>query len=98
MAIIDLTVVPLGKESMSEDVAKIQQVLEEHSDQVSYELTPMSTIIQGDMDDLFEIVKKLHNVPIDNGAQRVSTTIRIDDRRDKSESMQEKVQKVHDKK
>jgi uncharacterized protein YqgV (UPF0045/DUF77 family) len=36
----------------------------------------------------------MHEVPFVNGAMRVSTTIRIDDRRDKDASMEQKLSSV----
>ncbi|SFE30075.1 MTH1187 family thiamine-binding protein [Alteribacillus iranensis] len=100
MAIIDLTVVPIGTEStsMSEDVAEIQKVLDKHSEHIDYQLTSMSTIIEGELKDLFPIVQELHEIPFNRGAKRVSTNIRIDDRRDSDKGgMDEKVSSVKNK-
>jgi uncharacterized protein (TIGR00106 family) len=57
----------------------------------------MSTIIEGDIHDLFEIVEKLHEVPFQHGIKRVETNIRIDDRRDKKLTMEGKVASVTEK-
>ncbi|WP_240378117.1 MTH1187 family thiamine-binding protein [Bacillus piscicola] len=100
MAIMDLTVVPIGSEStsMSDDVAEIQKVLDQHGDKINYQLTSMSTIIEGDLRDLLAIVQNLHEIPFNRGAKRVSTNIRIDDRRDKTSGrMEEKVESVESK-
>jgi len=37
----------------------------------------------------------MHEQPFKEGVQRVSTTIRIDDRRDKKETMEYKVRRVN---
>ncbi|MFB4164766.1 MTH1187 family thiamine-binding protein [Alteribacillus sp. JSM 102045] len=100
MAIIDITVVPVGTEStsMSEDVAEIQKVLEMHSEKIDFQLTSMSTIVEGDLKDLFPIVQELHEIPFNRGAKRVTTNIRLDDRRDTGhESMKGKVNSVENK-
>nr|WP_245917960.1 MTH1187 family thiamine-binding protein [Alteribacillus bidgolensis] len=100
MAIIDLTIVPVGTEStsMSEDVAEVQKVLDRHSQKIDYHLTSMSTIIEGDLNDLFPIVQELHEIPFNRGAKRVATNIRLDDRRDGTqESMKGKVSSVENK-
>ncbi|WP_018923785.1 MTH1187 family thiamine-binding protein [Salsuginibacillus kocurii] len=98
MAIADVTIVPVGQESMSDEVARVHEVLDQYDDKVKYELTSMSTIIEGDLHDLFQIIEELHHVPFSNGANRVATNIRIDDRRDTVESIEGKKQAVRDKK
>ncbi|WP_202080607.1 MTH1187 family thiamine-binding protein [Caldalkalibacillus salinus] len=99
MAIVDVTIIPIGTQepSVSTYVADIQKVLEQYKDKVNVQLTPMSTLIEGELEDLFEVVQAIHEVPFENGVQRVATNIRIDDRRDKKRKMQDKVQAVQEK-
>lgn len=99
MAIVDVTIMPLGSEttSMSDVVARIQEVLEESSLPVNYELTSMSTIIEGEMEDLFKILQEIQEVPFAMGYQRVATNIRIDERRDQRSSMKGKIASVQEK-
>ena len=47
--------------------------------------------------DIFEITKKMHEVPFDNGALRVTTNLKIDDRRDKEARMDKKINSVQNK-
>lgn len=96
MAIAQVTIVPLGTGSTSvgEYVAAVYRVLEQSGDRVKYELTPMSTIIEGDLDELLAVVKRMHEVPFENGAMRVSTTLTIDDRRDRTGTMAQKMHSV----
>ena len=98
MAIAEVTVVPLGTKetSLSNYVADCHKVLKEQ-DKVDYELTPMGTILEGNINEIFDIVKKLHEVPFGEGAKRVSTNLKIDDRRDKKGSMKQKINSVNDK-
>ncbi|MBM7615070.1 MTH1187 family thiamine-binding protein [Alkaliphilus hydrothermalis] len=98
MAIVEVSVVPIGtgSTSVSEYVAACHRVLKEET-RINYQLTPMATILEGDLDLLLEVVRKLHEVPYGKGAERVYTTIRIDDRRDKDTSMERKVQAVESK-
>lgn len=95
MAIVEVVIVPLGTESpsVSKYVAECHKVLKQAED-VKYQLTPMSTIIEGNLDRILEIVRQMHEVPFQKGALRVGTTIRIDERRDKELTMQGKVQAV----
>lgn len=95
---MEITVVPLGTEStsVSKYVAACHKVLKEEKE-IQYQLTPMATVIEADLDRLFEIAKKLHNVPFQEGAMRVATTIKIDDRRDKETTIKGKIASVESK-
>jgi uncharacterized protein (TIGR00106 family) len=98
MAIVDVTVIPLGtaSPSVSEYVAEIQKVLKTYKDQgkIDFMLTPMSTIIEGELAVLFEVIQAIHEVPFSKGIHRVATNIRIDDRRDIQRRMADKVVSV----
>ncbi|MFP4698318.1 MAG: MTH1187 family thiamine-binding protein [Eubacteriales bacterium] len=98
MAIVEITVVPIGtgSTSVSEYVAKCQKVLEQETN-IHYQLTPMGTVIEGDIKVLFEVLQKIHEVPFVEGAQRVATTIKIDDRRDKEGTISQKINSVKEK-
>jgi uncharacterized protein (TIGR00106 family) len=98
MPIADITIIPIGTEtpSVSSYVAEIQKVLQRNEGKVKYQLTPMSTLIEGELSDLFDVIQQLHEVPFANGIQRVATNIRIDDRRDKKSTMEGKLQAVKD--
>ncbi len=57
MAIVDVVVIPVGTEgpSVSKYIAEIQTKLNEFKQQgkIDYQLTPMNTLIEGDLKDLF---------------------------------------------
>jgi uncharacterized protein (TIGR00106 family) len=93
--IAEVTVVPLGTAtaSLSAYVAEVEKVLK-YFPRIKSLLTPMSTILEGEMDDVLAAVKAMHEVPFQKGAMRVSTTLRIDDRRDKAISMKSKLDAV----
>lgn len=86
--VAELTVVPLGtgSASLSAWVAAVEKVLKEFP-RLKSMLTPMLTILEGDMDEVIEAIKAMHEAPFRMGAMRVSTTLRIDDRRDKPVTM-----------
>jgi uncharacterized protein (TIGR00106 family) len=92
MAIVEVSVVPLGTRtpSVSQYVARAVKVLEREKD-LKYEMTAMGTIIEGDLDRILTTVRKMHEVVFAEGATRVITTIKIDDRRDKPQGMKEKL-------
>lgn len=97
MAIAEVTVVPIGtgSTSLSAYVADMQRVLKEQQS-ITYTLTSMSTIIEGPLDDVFAAIRAIHEAPFQSGAQRVSTSIKIDDRRDKEGSSEQKLRSVQD--
>ncbi len=98
MAIVETSISPLGTgtTSLSRYVAGCHALLQNEK-RIKYQLTPMGTILEGDLDIILEIIRKMHEVPFQEGALRVSTLIKIDDRRDKKASMQQKVKTVEDK-
>jgi uncharacterized protein (TIGR00106 family) len=101
MAIVDVTVIPIGtaSPSVSEYVAEIQRVLETYKrdGKIDFMLTPMNTIIEGELSVLFEVIQAIHEVPFSKGIKRVATNIRIDDRRDKQRHMMDKLASVQEK-
>ena len=84
MAMVEVSIVPVGTggPSASEYVARALKVLEAEPD-LTYELTAMGTIIQGELDRLLNVVSRMHETAFDSRVKRVVTTIKIDDRRDK---------------
>lgn len=98
MAIVEATVVPLGtaSTSVSKYVADCHKILI-NENRIKYQLTPMGTILEGDLDIILDVVRKMHEVPFKNGVMRVNTSIKIDDRRDKEASMDQKLNSVREK-
>ena len=95
MAIIDLSVVPVGTPtpSVSQYVAGAVRLLQNEPG-IKYELTPMNTIIEGDLEHLLTLARRMHQSAFDAGVKRVVTTIRIDERRDKPLTMSGKIEAV----
>jgi uncharacterized protein (TIGR00106 family) len=97
--IADITITPIGTETAttSDYIAAAENVLKQYP-QLKTELYPMSTTVEGDLDTVLEAVRDMHEAPFKLGAQRLTTSIRIDDRRDgKAETMRERVQSVQNK-
>ncbi len=94
MAIVEISVTPLGlgRMGVSEYVAGCIEIV--RASGLSYQLTPMGTIIEGDVSELFPLLQKMHQAPFAAGVERVSTLIKIDDRRDRPHSMQGKIDSV----
>jgi uncharacterized protein (TIGR00106 family) len=97
MAIVHVSITPIGTgtPSVSRYVAGCHEVL--RASGLEHELTAMGTIIQGDLDRILEVIRKMHETPFAAGAVRVSTQIKIDDRRDREHTMAGKVRSVRTK-
>lgn len=99
MAIMEISVVPLGtgKPGVSEYVKDCVKELERAGGNVRYEVTAMGTIVEGEVEQLLKLAQRMHAVPFRSGAQRVLTSIKIDERRDLEASMEQKVRSVEEK-
>ncbi len=94
MAVVFLSITPLGTgtPSVSTYVAGVERVL--RASGLRHQLTAMGTIIEGDLDAILKVVREMHEHPFTEGALRVSTSLRIDDRRDKEHSIAGKMRSV----
>jgi len=97
MAIMEITVVPVGtgSTSLSGFVAEVVRTLDDTG--LKYQITPMGTVVEGELALLLATAARMHEKPFTMGAKRVATTIKIDDRRDKPLSMEAKVRAVAEK-
>ena len=86
--IMEISVHPFGKQGASLSDALAQVVREVEKRGLNYQITPMGTCVEGDLDTLFGLARDMHEVCFDLGYPRVHTTIRLDDRRDKDLTMQ----------
>jgi len=87
-----LSVAPVVEGSMSEEVAKAVAALDEFD--VGYETTPMGTVIEADDSaELFAAAGAAHEA-VD--ADRVSTFLKVDDKRTVDQAASEKVDAVED--
>ncbi len=97
MAVVFLTITPLGTAtpSVSRYVAGCERILRDSG--LTHELTAMGTIIEGDLDEILAVVRRMHESPFRDGAMRVSTLVKIDDRRDKDHTIAGKMKSVREK-
>jgi uncharacterized protein (TIGR00106 family) len=62
---------------------------------LDFEVTPMGTVLAANnLDSIFEAVRQAHEAVMAKGVKRVVSTLRIDDRRDKARTMDDKVKAV----
>lgn len=94
MAIVAVSIAPVGEGvSVSPWVARAIRVLEEQ-DRVRYWVGPMFTTLEGDLDEIWRLIRRMQEAMFEAGAVRVSTVIKIDDRRDRVQRMEDKVAAV----
>ncbi|WP_371871809.1 MTH1187 family thiamine-binding protein [Pontibacterium sinense] len=90
---IDLCVIPLGVGvSVSEYVAACQRVLNDAG--LEHQMHAYGTNIEGEWDEVFAAVKRCHEVVHEMGAPRVSTSMRVGTRTDRSQTMNDKIESV----
>jgi uncharacterized protein (TIGR00106 family) len=95
MATADLTVIALGRPELSATpyIAEIQRRLAAQ-DRVRYRLHAMGTSLEGATVDVLAVVGELHAVPFELGIQRVYTVLKLDERRDREQTLDDKVAAV----
>ncbi len=93
--VVEFSIVPVGRgESLSGLVAKVLDVVDGSG--LPYKLTAMGTIVEGEWNDVMELIKTCHFL-MRGEANRVLTRISIDDRakaRDRIEGKVESVENV----
>lgn len=91
--IVDLCVVPFtGRVSVREEVAHAHRILKATGLPVL--LHGYGTNIEGDFDTIMAAIKRIHTELHDGGAARISTTIRLGSRTDKTQTIEDKISAV----
>jgi uncharacterized protein (TIGR00106 family) len=94
--IVDLCIVPLGVGvSLSTYVAACERVLEAAG--LEIRLHANGTNIEGEWDEVFAAIKRCHEAVHEMGAPRITATIKLGTRTDRSQSMDDKVRSVEEK-
>lgn len=91
----EITIIPIGTSgtSLSRYVAAAVSALEERG--INYELSGMGTLLETETpQELFKAIEAAHEAVFREGAQRVTTSVKIDDRRDVERSLKDKVSSV----
>jgi uncharacterized protein (TIGR00106 family) len=94
MPLLEISIVPVGTDSpsFSSQVTDEVRVIEEKD--LKYEVTPTSTVLEGDIDDLWEAAKEMHQKALEVGPERIVTNINIDHRTDKQMDIDQQIEKV----
>jgi uncharacterized protein (TIGR00106 family) len=90
--LIGFSVVPLGVgSSIGDQVAEVMKIVDASG--LPYKVNPMGTVVEGEWDEVMKLVKKCHHAVM-KSAERVVTTISIDDRKGRPGRIEEKVRSV----
>ena len=90
--LVEFSIVPLGRgSSIGDQLAEVLLIVDESG--LPYKINPMGTVIEGDWEQVMELVKRCHSSVMKNG-DRAITTIKIDDRTGKTNRIEEKVKSV----
>jgi len=94
MPIMQISITPVGTPSTSYSsyVAQACQVPARRG--LKHYVTPMSTVVEADVNTLWEVAREMHQVTLAGGANRVITNITIEQRNDAFDSMEKRVQAV----
>lgn len=88
----EFSIIPLGKdESVSKFVAMAVEII--HQSGCNYRINPMGTVIEGDWDEVMDLIKKCHDA-VRKEAGRVITNITIDDRAVQGSRIEQKIRSV----
>ena len=92
MTIAEFSVSPTGKgASVSEYVARCLDLVDRSG--LAYRLNPMGTVVEGPFDEVMALIAKCHQA-VAADCERVSTVIKIDDRKGARDQIARKVSKV----
>ena len=93
--LLEFSMTPLSKgESVSKYVARSLDIIDKSG--LDYRLNPMGTVIEGEWDEVLDVVKKCFD-RMRKDCDRITTTIKVDYRKGKSGRITAKIESVEKK-
>ena len=90
--LVSFSVIPIGSGiSMGDKIAEILKIIDGCG--LPYKINPMGTVVEGEWDEIMQLIKKCHKKVMKSGGRTI-TTISIDDRKGKTHRIDEKVKSV----
>lgn len=90
--IIEFSVVPLGKgPSISPIIARVLKIVTESG--LRYKANPMGTVLEGEWAQVMNVVKQCHDEALKD-ADRVLTSIKVDDYKGRGDRIEKKLESV----
>ena len=95
MATAEVTVIPVGREGagLSDVLAEVARHLGSQ-DRVRFEMHAMGTELEGEVSDILTLTGEIQEIPLMLGLPRVYTILNLDNRVDRSQGLDEKVEAV----
>ncbi len=83
MVIADIAVMPLVPAVSEEELYKQVDAAIDYIKKsgLKYEIGAMSTTVEGEYDEVFDLIKQVHRIPFELGSERVITIVRIDEKK-----------------
>lgn len=95
MVLLEFSMYPLDKgEGLSTYVARSLDIIEKSG--LDYRLNPMGTVIEGEWDDVFDVVKQCYK-KMEEDCNRISCSIKVDYRKGKTGRLISKIESVEKK-
>ena len=92
MVLLEFSMSPLGKgESVGQYVARSLDIIDRSG--VAYRLNPMGTVLEGEWNDVFQVVRKCYE-RMKKDCNRISCTIKVDYRKGHKGRLDSKVASV----
>ena len=92
---IDFCLVPIGVgTSLSSYIKECKKIIESYN--LTHQLGPNGTAIEGEWEKVFACIKKCHEKIHDKGAPRIYTTMKVNTRTDKEQKFMDKLKSVID--
>ncbi len=92
MVVLEFSIFPVDKgESLSPWVARCLKIVDESG--LDYRLNPMGTVLEGEWDEVFEVVKRCFET-LRTNCNRISVSIKADYRKGKQRALDSKIASV----
>jgi uncharacterized protein (TIGR00106 family) len=90
--LVEFSIIPIGVgSSIGDQLAEALKIVDTSG--LPYKINPMGTVVEGEWDEVMKLIKKCHKIVMNTG-DRTVTTISIDDRKGKSNRIDEKVKSI----
>jgi uncharacterized protein (TIGR00106 family) len=90
--LVEFSIIPIGVgSSIGDQLAEVLKIVDASG--LHYKINPMGTVIEGEWDEIMKLIKKCH-MSVMNSVERAVTTISIDDRKGKSNRLDQKVKSI----
>ena len=92
MVLLELSISPLDKgESLGPYVARVLDIIDRSG--ISYRLNPMGTALEGDYDQVMQVVKECF-LELEKDCNRISVSIKIDYRKGQESRLNSKIKRI----